>query len=62
MFTLQPDTLSTALTGDKVEQLLWRLDNGELPAARQPKVVVVMIGTNGAPATASGTAFPAGIQ
>ena len=27
---------------------MWRLENGELPTARQPKVVVVQIGTNGA--------------
>ena len=33
--------------GDKAEQLLWRLQNGELPATKHPKVVVVMIGTNG---------------
>ncbi len=33
--------------GDKAEQLLWRLQNGELPASKHPKVVVVMIGTNG---------------
>lgn len=38
-----------ACSGDKVEQLVWRLENGELPTARQPKVVVVQIGTNGAP-------------
>ena len=37
-----------ATLGDKVEQLVWRLENGELPIARQPKVVVVQIGTNGA--------------
>ncbi len=31
-----------------MEQLLWRLQNGELPATKHPKVVTVMIGTNGA--------------
>ena len=35
------------MAGDKVEQLLWRLQNGEIPASKHPKVVVVMIGTNG---------------
>jgi hypothetical protein len=35
-------------TGDGTEQLLWRLQNGELPpAARAPKVVVLACGTNG---------------
>lgn len=35
------------MAGDKAEQLLWRLQNGEMPASKHPKVVVVMIGTNG---------------
>ena len=37
------------MSGDKVEQLLWRLQNGELPVSKHPKVVAIMIGTNGAP-------------
>ena len=40
-------TCACAAAGDKTEQLLWRLQNGELPATKHPKVVVVMIGTNG---------------
>jgi hypothetical protein len=29
-----------------VEQLLWRLKNGELPHVHSPKVVVIACGTN----------------
>jgi beta-glucosidase len=32
--------------GDRTQHVLWRLDNGELPAVLQPKVAVIMIGTN----------------
>ncbi len=32
-----------------MEHLLWRLQNGELPTHKHPKVVAIMIGTNGAP-------------
>ena len=32
--------------GDHTENVLWRLDNGALPAAFHPKVAVLMIGTN----------------
>jgi beta-glucosidase len=34
--------------GDRTQHVLWRLDNGELPAVLQPKVAVIMIGTNNA--------------
>ena len=33
-------------SGDRTEHVLWRLDNGELPQALQPKAAVIMIGTN----------------
>ena len=35
-----------AIGGDQVAHLHWRLLNGELPQAKQPKVVVINIGTN----------------
>lgn len=37
--------------GDGVEQLLWRIQHGEVPGQGQhhPKVVVVHVGTNGEP-------------
>lgn len=44
---IQRAEVCSAVAGDKAEQLLWRLQNGELPASKHPKVVVVMIGTNG---------------
>jgi lysophospholipase L1-like esterase len=34
-----------AVKGDKTQNLLWRIDNGELDGI-QPKVIVLMIGTN----------------
>lgn len=33
-------------TGDGVEQLKWRLENGELPHVVPPKVIVLAIGSN----------------
>jgi len=33
-------------SGDGVEQLKWRLENGELPPLVPPKVIVLAVGTN----------------
>lgn len=57
--TLNPVTGRFA--GDQVMNLLWRLQNGELPLQKQPKVAVVLIGTNdlGAAATCGDSAITA---
>jgi lysophospholipase L1-like esterase len=39
------DALNLGLSGDKTQHVLWRLDNGNL-AGLEPKVIVLMIGTN----------------
>lgn len=41
-----------AIPGDRIEHLLWRVQNGGLGDGIQPKVVVLMIGTNNARETA----------
>lgn len=46
--------------GDRVEHVLWRLDNGELDAIK-PKVIVLMIGTNNS-ASQSGAQIAASIR
>jgi lysophospholipase L1-like esterase len=38
--------LALGIAGDQTQHLLWRLDNGEMPDALQPKVIVLAIGTN----------------
>lgn len=38
--------LALAISGDQTQHLLWRLKHGELPLSLQPKVIVLMIGTN----------------
>lgn len=39
------DALNLGLSGDKTQHVLWRLNNGNL-AGLDPKVIVLMIGTN----------------
>ena len=34
------------MSGDTVAYLRWRLEHGELPAARPPRVAVLLVGTN----------------
>lgn len=41
----QWNTVNAGFSGDKTQNVLWRLDNGNI-AGIQPKVAVIMIGTN----------------
>lgn len=45
---IDPHAANFGIGGDGTQHLLWRLQNGELdfPANDQPKVVVILIGTN----------------
>ena len=40
------NALNLGFSGDRTQHLLWRLLNGELPENVDPKVAVIMIGTN----------------
>lgn len=36
----------TPLAGDTTRQVMWRLENGELPAVKAPAVVAIIAGAN----------------
>lgn len=40
------DAVNFGISGDKTENILWRLDSGNLAGKMNPKLVVLMIGTN----------------
>lgn len=40
------DAVNFGISGDKTENILWRLDSGNLSGKMNPKLVVLMIGTN----------------
>jgi lysophospholipase L1-like esterase len=42
----QYNAVNAGMSGDKVENLLWRIENGQMDGIAKPKLLVVMIGTN----------------
>lgn len=40
------DAVNFGISGDKTQNILWRLDSGNLAGKMSPKLVVLMIGTN----------------
>jgi len=50
------------ISSDRVENLLWRLQNGELNGLRRLKVAVVMIGSNNYGSSSSAASIAAGIE
>lgn len=40
------DALAFGISGDKTENVIWRIDNGNLSGKMNPKLIVLMIGTN----------------
>lgn len=41
-------TVNLGTSGDRTEQMIWRLQNGELPAGIRPRAFTLMAGTNNA--------------
>jgi lysophospholipase L1-like esterase len=44
--------------GDRTQHVLWRIENGELEPTMQPKLIVLMIGTNNSAAPTRATRSP----
>ena len=40
------EALALGISGDQTQHLLWRMHHGEMPVQLQPKVIVLLIGTN----------------